>query len=144
MLLEIRFPPRSVPGIHILDRVGVAIDGGLLPRAEERGNIFNLWLRHLGERRHLSTAIMNYRSDLVALLIVERQSGANQIRPTLAATIRIRAVAESAIRDEKLLPSIYCGGVWNVPADQKAAPAAAAAPALLLRACGRWNIGLCR
>src|SRR6185437_2425390 len=74
VLLEIRSPSRGVTCIHVLDRVSVAIDRGLLPRAQERGDVFNLRLRHLRKRRHLAATVVNDRADLVSLLIVERQS----------------------------------------------------------------------
>src|ERR1700733_12521064 len=85
---------------HVKNGVGVAIDSGLLTRAQKGCDVLYL-IRGETEGRHAfpRADLFDHRTDFVAALVIECQRRSNQIRTAVAA-LRGGAVAKAAIADE--------------------------------------------
>jgi hypothetical protein len=86
---------------------------------DEGRDIGNLRLGEI-ERGHaaIGAPVLYDGSDQFAVLIVEHELGAQQVRPTLAAA-RVGAVAEGAIHAVERLAAIHHGGVGRSPSDTR-------------------------
>jgi hypothetical protein len=102
---------------QVLERIRIAVDHRLGALAQERCQILNLRVGQI-ERGHAAilTALADDRPDQAALLVIQHDFRAHQIRPVIVAA-GVGSVAATALDHELLLPAFdgICGR--NRPAD---------------------------
>ncbi len=109
----------SIPGDDVENRVRAAIDGGLLARAQECGDILNLFSRQMKSRHAFAgPPLQDHGPDLIAAFVVKCQRGTHQIRPSVA-PLRVGAMAKAAVGGENLLSALHRRGIRNGTANQE-------------------------